>query len=76
MLGCPVAPAPISELGVYRILSPTAGVHVSPLCLGGMSIGSAWESRGMGSMDKESSFKLLDEFVRLGGNFIDTVGGG
>lgn len=73
MSGFPVAPSPASELGIYRILSPRAGVRVSPLCLGAMSIGSAWASRGMGSMDKESSFKLLDEFFRLGGNFIDTA---
>jgi aryl-alcohol dehydrogenase-like predicted oxidoreductase len=27
----------------------------------------------MGSMDKESSFKLLDAFYEAGGNFIDTA---
>ena len=27
----------------------------------------------MGSMDKESSFKLLDAFFDAGGNFIDTA---
>lgn len=71
----PVAPPPTSELGVYRILSPRAGVRVSPLCLGAMSIGSAWERHGMGAMSKVNSFQLLDEFVKLGGNFIDTVSG-
>ncbi|KAG0141276.1 hypothetical protein CROQUDRAFT_674190 [Cronartium quercuum f. sp. fusiforme G11] len=73
MSDLPVAPEPISELGVYRILSPQAGIRVSPLCLGAMSIGQAWEQRGMGAMDKETAFQLLDEFVRLGGNFIDTA---
>ncbi|KAF5855178.1 hypothetical protein ETB97_009755 [Aspergillus alliaceus] len=29
--------------------------------------------RVLGSMDKESSFKLLDAFVEAGGNFIDTA---
>lgn len=69
------APAsePTSELGRYRILSKTAGVRISPFWLGGMSIGSAWGEAGMGQMDKESSFKLLDEFSRLGGNAIDTA---
>ncbi|KZL63589.1 aryl-alcohol dehydrogenase aad14 [Colletotrichum incanum] len=66
------APEPKTELGRYRVLSTTAGVRVSPLCLGAMSIGSAWSSF-MGSMEKEQSFKLLDAFVDAGGNFIDTA---
>lgn len=56
-----------------RILSPTAGVRVSPLQLGAASIGDAW-AEGMGSMDKDSAFKLLDAFYEAGGNFIDTAG--
>jgi len=66
------APEPKTELGRYRILSPTAGIRVSPLQLGAMSIGDAWSSF-MGSMSKEQSFKLLDSFVEAGGNFIDTA---
>ena len=65
------APEPESPLARYRILSPLAGVRVSPLQLGAMSIGDKWES--MGSMDKASSFKLLDAFYEAGGNFIDTA---
>ena len=34
------APEPPSKLGVYRVLSPRAGVRVSPICLGAMSIGT------------------------------------
>jgi aryl-alcohol dehydrogenase-like predicted oxidoreductase len=63
---------PPTNLGRYRALSPSAGVHVSPLVLGGMSLGSKWSS-GMGHMDKEASFKLLDAFYNAGGNFIDTA---
>ncbi|KAJ7235304.1 NADP-dependent oxidoreductase domain-containing protein [Mycena haematopus] len=66
-------PPPPSKLGVYRKLSALAGVHVSPLQLGGMSIGDKWDSLGMGKMDKESSFKLLDAYFDKGGNFIDTA---
>ncbi|EHK49779.1 Conserved hypothetical protein [Trichoderma atroviride IMI 206040] len=68
------APAPESktELGGYRILSSTAGIRVSPLQLGAMSIGTAWSDL-MGSMDKEQSFKLLDYFFDASGNFIDTA---
>ncbi|GKT40212.1 putative aryl-alcohol dehydrogenase AAD14 [Colletotrichum spaethianum] len=66
------APEPKTELGRYRVLSTTAGVRVSPLCLGAMSIGSAWSSF-MGSMEKDQSFQLLDAFVDAGGNFIDTA---
>ncbi|EFQ28939.1 aldo/keto reductase [Colletotrichum graminicola] len=66
------APEPKTELGRYRVLSTTAGVRVSPLCLGAMSIGSAWSSF-LGSMEKDQSYKLLDAFVEAGGNFIDTA---
>ncbi|KAL2019698.1 hypothetical protein VTK56DRAFT_9235 [Thermocarpiscus australiensis] len=65
------APEPATELGRYRVLSSTAAVRVSPLCLGGLSIGQAFE--GMGSMTKEDAFRLLDAFVDAGGNFIDTA---
>ncbi|KAI5451881.1 putative aryl-alcohol dehydrogenase aad14 [Naganishia albida] len=66
------APKPESPLGRWRILSPKAGLRVSPYFLGGMSIGEAWKEF-MGSMDKEQSFKLLDAFVEAGGNAIDTA---
>jgi len=36
------APKPASLLGYHRVLAPTAGVKVSPLCLGAMNFGSAW----------------------------------
>ncbi|PAV22705.1 arylalcohol dehydrogenase [Pyrrhoderma noxium] len=66
-------PPPPTPLGRYRILSPLAGVRVSPLQLGAMSIGDQWDKFGMGAMNKESSFKLLDAFYEAGGNFIDTA---
>lgn len=65
-------PEPATPLGRYRVLSSTAAIRVSPLQLGGMSIGDAW-SQFMGSMNKEQSFQLLDAFVAAGGNFIDTA---
>ena len=67
------APEPPSKLGRYCQLSPLAGVHVSPICFGAMSIGDKWEKLGMGAMNKESSFALLDAFFDAGGNFIDTA---
>ncbi|KAH8114669.1 Aldo/keto reductase [Phellopilus nigrolimitatus] len=66
-------PPPATPLGRYRVLSPLAGVRVSPLQLGAMSIGDQWAPLGMGSMDKEASFKLLDAFYDAGGNFMDTA---
>ncbi|KAH9846372.1 Aldo/keto reductase [Lenzites betulinus] len=66
-------PPPQTKLGHHRQLSSLAGVHVSPLCLGGMSIGDKWHAIGLGEMNKESSFKLLDAFYDAGGNFIDTA---
>ena len=69
----PPAPEPATKLGYYRQLAPRAAIHVSPLCLGAMSIGDKWVGQGMGAMDKEQSFKLLDAFFDAGGNFIDTA---
>ncbi|KAK1995418.1 aldo/keto reductase [Colletotrichum falcatum] len=66
------APEPPTELGRLRVLSPNAGIRVSPLALGAMSIGDAWAEL-MGAMNKEQSFKLLDAFFEAGGNFIDTA---
>jgi aryl-alcohol dehydrogenase-like predicted oxidoreductase len=59
------AQPPISQLARYRTLSPLAGVRVSPIQLGAMSIGDKWHDLGM-AMDKESSFKLLDTYFDLG----------
>ncbi|KAI9150636.1 putative aryl-alcohol dehydrogenase AAD14 [Paramyrothecium foliicola] len=68
----PTAPPPATELGRLRVLSSTAGIRVSPLQLGAMSLGNAW-SRGLGDVTKDGAFKLLDAFVAAGGNFIDTA---
>ncbi|KAE9402840.1 Aldo/keto reductase [Gymnopus androsaceus JB14] len=61
------APEPPSKLGVYRVLSPRAGVRVSPICLGAMSIGTDQK------WTKRSGMKLLDTYYDMGGNFIDTA---
>ncbi|KAJ8101670.1 NADP-dependent oxidoreductase domain-containing protein [Lipomyces tetrasporus] len=66
------AAEPPTELGRYRILSSTAGIRVSPLQLGAMSLGVAWSGL-MGTMDKAAAFKLLDAYYDAGGNFIDTA---
>ncbi|KAI0354913.1 aryl-alcohol dehydrogenase [Trametes cingulata] len=67
------APPPPTKLGRHRVLSKLAGVHVSPICLGGGTIGDQWQKIGMGAMNKETSFQLLDAFYEAGGNFIDTA---
>ena len=67
------APPPPTALGRYRALSKHASIHVSPLILGAQSIGDQWHAIGMGAMDKDSSFKLLDAYYEAGGNFIDTA---
>ncbi|KAJ7032824.1 NADP-dependent oxidoreductase domain-containing protein [Mycena alexandri] len=64
-------PPPSTKLGLTERFA-LAGIHVSPLQLGAMSVGK-WGSMGMGDMDKESSFKLLDAYFDNGGNFIDTA---
>ena len=66
-------PPPPTPLGRHRQLSSLAGVHVSPLCLGGGSVGYKWAKKGMGEMSRESSYGVLDTFYNAGGNFIDTA---
>ena len=62
-------PKPTNPLAYHRVLSPTASVKVSPICLGGISIGSSWS----GVFGKnEDPFTLMDSLFSLGGNFIDT----
>lgn len=65
------APEPATPLGRLRPLSASASIRVSPLQLGGMSIGESWSSF-MGSMPKSKAFELLDAYVEAGGNCIDT----
>src|SRR5579862_6852840 len=48
-----------------------SGVRVSPLCLGAMTFGEDW---GWGSGVEESK-QILDRYIDLGGNFIDTANG-
>lgn len=62
-------PKPTAPLAFHRILSPTASVRVSPICLGGISIGKSWS--GLFG-ENQDPFSLLDAFYNLGGNFIDT----
>ncbi|KAL4865284.1 hypothetical protein BDV12DRAFT_174914 [Aspergillus spectabilis] len=67
-----LAPRPPTLLGYHRVLSPSAGVKVSPLCLGAMNFGDSWKEF-MGECNKEQSFALLDAFYNAGGNFVDTA---
>jgi aryl-alcohol dehydrogenase-like predicted oxidoreductase len=46
-----------------------SGLRVSPLCLGAMTFG---EDLGWGTPVKESE-QIIDRFIELGGNFIDTA---
>ncbi|KAJ3028630.1 hypothetical protein HDV00_010117 [Rhizophlyctis rosea] len=66
------APAPKTLLGHYKVLSPHAGVRVSPICLGAMNFGDKWQAM-LGECSKEEAFKIMDTFYEAGGNFIDTA---
>ncbi|KAG7444509.1 Aldo/keto reductase [Guyanagaster necrorhizus] len=68
----PPAPSPPTGLCIYRVLSSRAGIRVSPIQLGGMSIGEKWGA-AFGTMNKESSFELLDAYFDMGRNFIDSA---
>ncbi|KAI7786298.1 aldo/keto reductase [Diaporthe eres] len=74
MSALPMAPPPKGPLNRYRLLSPSASLRVSPLCLGAMNFGhvNAWESY-MGACDQRTTEGILDYFYEQGGNFIDTA---
>lgn len=46
-----------------------SGLRVSPFCLGAMTFGEEW---GFGS-SVEDSQRIMDRYLELGGNFIDTA---
>ncbi|KAI1102217.1 norsolorinic acid reductase [Jackrogersella minutella] len=72
MCATKMAPPPKSPLARYRVLSPTASVRISPLCLGAMNFGEAWKEY-MGDCDQKTTEEILDFFYEQGGNFIDTA---
>ncbi|KZT58598.1 Aldo/keto reductase [Calocera cornea HHB12733] len=69
----PALNEPSKPLGDYRLLSPSCGLRVSPICLGGMSLGEVWTGILGGGIPKEKAFELLDTYYDFGGNFIDTA---
>jgi hypothetical protein len=56
----PKHPPPVSSLGRYRLLSPTAGVRVSPLCLGAMNFGDKWKDYSELPLSRLSSWRQGD----------------
>ncbi|KAH9927988.1 uncharacterized protein BXZ73DRAFT_102496 [Epithele typhae] len=67
------APTPPTPLGNYRLLSPLPGIHVSPICLGAMSIGDKWAGFGFGAMGRGGIMKVLNAYYERRGDFIDTA---
>ena len=67
----PIPPPPKNLLARHRVLAPTAAVHVSPICLGGLNFGNAYKDI-LGECNKDTAFQILDYFYDQGGNFIDT----
>ncbi len=46
-----------------------SGLRISPFCLGAMTFGEEW---GFGC-DARAAAQILDCYIELGGNFIDTA---
>jgi aryl-alcohol dehydrogenase-like predicted oxidoreductase len=68
----PPQPQPKTELARYKLLSPSAAVRVSPICLGALSLGDQWTGFMAGKLDQKESEAYLDEFYEAGGNFVHT----
>ncbi|PWN46985.1 Aldo/keto reductase [Violaceomyces palustris] len=67
-------PEPVSNLARYRLLSPKAGIRVSPIALGTLNFGTAWSAfMGASCLTKQRSFEILDRWFEAGGNFFDTA---
>jgi len=66
------------QMGDFRYIGKT-GLKVSAICLGTMTFGglpiddSALPKTRPGQTDEAASHAILDRFVELGGNFIDTA---
>ncbi|KAM0409221.1 hypothetical protein ACHAPD_011386 [Fusarium lateritium] len=58
-MALPAAPPPKSPLGRYRLLSPTASIWVSPICLGTMNFGNSWKEL-MGECNQSTAESILD----------------
>lgn len=58
----PPQDGPKTELARYRLLSPTAAVRVSPICLGAMSLGDQWTGAMAGKLDAKESEEYLDVY--------------
>ena len=71
MMSASIPPPPKNLLARHRVLAPTAAVHVSPICLGGLNFGNAYKDI-LGECNKDTAFQILDYFYDHGGNFIDT----
>lgn len=56
------------QLDSFRTLGHS-GLKVSPLCLGGMTLGDDWNW----GADETTAAQLIHQYIDLGGNFIDTA---
>lgn len=65
---------PKSELARYRLLSPTAAVRVSPICLGAMSLGDQWTGAMAGKLDAKESEEYLDVYYEASETSLGAVG--
>lgn len=68
----PMAGSAKGPLDRYRLLSPSASLRVSPLCLGAMNFGEAWKGY-MGACDQKTTESILDYFYEQGGEFSQTL---
>ncbi|PWN25420.1 putative AAD14-putative aryl-alcohol reductase [Jaminaea rosea] len=69
----PILSEPKTSLGHHRLLSSRSSVRVSPLCLGAMQLGTAWNETLNSGLDEKESHDFLDAWWDKGGNFIDTA---
>jgi len=56
----------------YKYLGPT-GIQVSELCLGCMTFGEKDRWGGFPTMKDSVTFDIINRFVEVGGNFLDTA---
>lgn len=64
-------PTPKSLLGRHRLLSPTAGIFLIPMCLDALNFGGMI-SDSLDECATKTVFEVLDFCSEQGGTFLDT----
>jgi aryl-alcohol dehydrogenase-like predicted oxidoreductase len=61
----------VEKIPKYKLLGKS-GLRVSPISIGTMTFGNKWDKL-MGCSSDEDIYKIITEYKKMGGNFLDTA---